>query len=180
MLAAAPTVTEEPGGLRIVVPTRRAPFTVLFLGAWLLMAGAMLWDTAPRGAWALLGWLLFWVPTSAGVLCLTLWSLFGQVVVTVSERSIAVRYEILGRGRGRTYDLARVRNLRPGPNPFHPFQLGGALSLGFWGLRRRSLEFDHAGRTVRFGAGLEDDEAHRIADLVTARFHIPGDAPGGP
>jgi hypothetical protein len=199
--AARSTIEVVPRGLRIVIPVRRHLFTILFLGFWLLgwafgevtAAAALVCHgagvdcgpfqpTGPEGGASLflLIWLLAWTVGGVAALAAWLWVAFGREIVTVTDRAVTVRRDVLGRGRGREHDMAHVRGLRVSAAPFNPWDPGGALRM--WGMGGAgTIAFDYGARTVRFGGGLDEAEARQIVARVMGQFDIPADGPeGGP
>lgn len=188
------TITVVPRGLRIVIPVRRHLFIILFLGFWLLgwafgevMAGAALvchaggvdcgpfHPTGPEGGASLflLVWLLAWTVGGGAALLAWVWVAFGREIVTVTDRALTVRKDVLGRGREREHDMAHVRDLRVSLAPFNPWDPSGALRM--WGVGGGTIAFDYGARTVRFGGGLDEAEARQIVARVGGQFSIPSD-----
>lgn len=193
------TVTEEPGGLRIVIPAWRHWLGIVFLGIWLpawvvaevLFGGVLVaalvslligWGEGPTSIGGTLLLAAFLVPWTAAGLCTAvawLWSVAGKDVVTVTDRGVTLKRDVWGRGPTRTYDVARVRALRVVPwwkyNPW-----------ATWGYRRwmfpggGPIALDHDGRTTRFGSGLHEAEARRIVARIRERLPLPtGPSPDG-
>jgi hypothetical protein len=92
--------------------------------------------------------------------------MFGVEVTEFTPHSIAVGEKILTIDRGRSYDAQSISRLRtvnvPAPSIFDNSALwsGGVPSLGF----------DYGARTIRFGKGIDEAEAHGILERVVQKF----------
>jgi hypothetical protein len=175
------TIAELPDGVRIEVPARRDPYLVLYgafvLGMWALGEGAILHtllaEPASRGerlaaAFCLVPW------TAVGLVAIAacLWLAVGRAVVTATERALTIRCAALGLGTTREYDMAHVHALRLAPA--WVFRPASALERTIWLVPGAgAIAMDYGARTVRFGNGLDEGEARRIAERIAARFHIP-------
>jgi len=193
------TITETPGEMRIVVPAWRNRLGILVAGVWLaawllteslfvaaLFAG--LWargrgspdvDVSAGGVVFYVAFLLIW--TALGLLTLAgwLWAVAGKDVVTVTDRAVTLKRDVLGRGPTRTYEIDRLRALRVVPWwKYNAWATRGHRRWLFWG--GGPIGLDHDGRTTQFASGVHEAEAYRIVDRVRARFAIPtGPSPDG-
>jgi hypothetical protein len=173
------TVSGGPEGLEIVIPARRNPFVLLFLGVWLagwatgeLSALGDLLSGRPRGFEGfLLLWLTLWTAAGALAAYAWLWMLVGKERILVGTSTLRIKRDILGLGRTRTFELFRIRNLRVAPGPAGPRDLTAALTLA--GLTRGLIAFEHEGKTVRFGVSLEPAEAQMIVERMKQRYAFP-------
>ncbi len=170
------TITGGPEGLEIVIPARRHLLALLFLGVWLVgwLVGEMtviahVFSGRATGPEAiLLLWLIFW--TSGGVLAASvwLWMLVGKERVLVGASTLRVKRDMLGLGWTRVYELCKIRNLRVAPQPIGPRDMGVALRVS--GLAGGVIAFEYEGKTIRFGAGLDEAEAHMIVGRMKQRY----------
>lgn len=181
MRGAHATLTEDAGGLTIVIPARRHPFLVLYvafcLAVWtfaeIAMVRTLVAGPAPGFVTlAVTGCLLVWTAFGAAVLAACLWLAAGRTVVSVTDRALTIRCEALGLGTNREYDTAHVHALRLAPWwIFNPWP-GLGFMFRLWP-GAGPIALDYGARTVRFGNGLEESEARRIMDRIAARLGIP-------
>ncbi|HTU66528.1 MAG TPA: hypothetical protein VMF52_11305 [Steroidobacteraceae bacterium] len=170
------TVNDVSEGLEVAIPARRNWFLILFLAFWLCgwFAGessaiVQLAGDETRGDRAfLLFWLCGWTVGGVVVIAIWLWNVAGVERVTFTPSEIRVRRGVGGLGYSKEYDLAHASSLRVSP-PVMNF-LTPRSSMRFWGVGGGLMVFDYGSTTVRFGGGLDEPEARRIIDQVTARF----------
>jgi hypothetical protein len=147
-------------GLLVVNPGRQQIVLMLsFLGIFVTGWKCTGWtlERPPTSPRAVLPWLLLLGPWGALVVGILLWTLFGREVVTTDGRTLSIRYELLGLARERRYDLGEVRALRYVPPADH-----ARLRLP-----ESVIAFEHRGKTIRFGVGLDEAQAQRI---VTRKY----------
>ncbi len=155
-----------PGGVELVVPSRRNYFVIAFLCLWLCGwffgefngARAVSSPVAHGEPGFMVFWLIGW--TIGGVFAVTtiLWNLAGAERVVLGNDEFLLRREIFGIGFGKRYALRNVTDLRVvetddvrgpfGMSTRNPFGAGGG-----------PFAFDYGSKTVRFGAGVEVAEA---------------------
>jgi hypothetical protein len=191
------TITEEPRGLRIVIPARRHALIVLFLGGWLVgwgfgevfalggvLSGLGIERVGPFQTPShtsgpalifLAVWLVGWTTGGLWALYTCLWAMVGREIVTASDRAFTIKRDVQGLGRIREYATTQVRNLRVAP------VVVGSLGTGApprpRGMSFGPIAFDYGTRTVRFGGGLDEGEARQIVARINDRFRIPTDEP---
>jgi hypothetical protein len=188
------TITDdEIGGFCITIPAQRNVPLILFLAVWLcgwaigevmVPAGVLVRMISGQGKMAvgedlfvLLLWFPLWTVGGLMVMLALWWSFAGREVILVSDGALVVRREVGPLQRSRTYDLARVRNLRFSPPVYNPFSMSGSwgYQLQFLGLAGGNVAFDHGETTRRFGSGLSETEAARLIATILARYKIPDD-----
>ncbi|RMF23380.1 MAG: hypothetical protein D6760_05450 [Deltaproteobacteria bacterium] len=168
-------VHDGPDGLEVIIPAPRNWFVIAFLLFWL---GG--WTTGGLGAvWLglssdvpgpvklfLLFWLGGWLLGEVYAIYTVAWQLAGRERIVLAPSHLLLAREVFGLGRRRTFDLQRVSNLRVVPRmPPGP--------AGAWAGR---LAFDYGSSTVRWGRGLDEPEAERIAGLLRGRHDFGGAA----
>jgi hypothetical protein len=159
------SIEESPESLRIVMPVERAGCVAIFLSAWLIgwLFGEIsaltslfrMHSLLNPGALFLLVWLAGWTVggvVAAAVLAMTL---DGREIVSFTAEEVDRRAEAFGRGLNWKYVMPEVTNLRPTGND------DGVKSF---------ISFDHKGKTIRFGTGLNETEAERAVEAVWVRF----------
>jgi len=173
------TITGGPEGLEIVIPARRHLLVLLFLGVWLVgwLMGEMTVlaqllsrrPTGPEGL--LLLWLVFWTLGGGFAAYIWLWMLVGKERILMGTSTLHVKRDVLGLGRTRTYEFYKIRNLHVAPQPAGPRDTGAALRLS--GLAGGLIAFEYEGKTIRFGAGIDETEAHMMVERMKQRFSFP-------
>jgi len=170
------TITGGPEGLEIVIPARRHPLALLFLGAWLVgwLLGEMtvithLFSRSPAGPEGLLLiWLIFWTLGGGFAGYIWLWMLAGKERILMGTSTLHVKRDVLGLGRTRDYEFSKIRNLRVEPQPAGPRDAGAALRLS--GLAGGLIAFEYEGKTIRLGAAIDEAEAQMIVERMKQRY----------
>jgi hypothetical protein len=171
-----------PEGLEIVIPANRNLALAIFLGMWL--AGWLM------GVWNAIGqvrrdlgsdpflliWLTTWTVAGIVVAYLWLWTLVGNERIIMGTSMLRVKRDVLGLGWTRVYALTKIRNLRvAAPSR----RLGSPnLALGLAGFMGGTIAFEYEGRTIRFGASLDEAEAQTVVDRMRQRYGFR-EAPAG-
>jgi hypothetical protein len=183
-LASRVTVTDGPGGIRLLIPAKRNWFLILFMGFWLcawavgeIMVPTQFFKGEIPGMAMIfvLAWLGGWTVGGAFAIYSWLWNLMGREIITVHGRALTTRRDIGGYGFDKEYDLAQVRDLRVSVMGFNPWDF--SASLQFWGLGGGLVAFDYGAKTYRFGAGLDEAEAKLVAGKITERYSIAKSGP---
>ena len=169
-------VIETRDRLELRVPEPRGAFRVLLLLAALagwavgeLAAARGLLAVAPgEPTRALRGFVLaVWSLAALPLVLALLRAVAGFERVVVEGGRITVGRRLLGVGGDRGYDLARVSPPRVEPPPHHLFDLLSGVRV--WGAGGSVVAFEHGAETVRFGAGVDESEAHELARHLAAR-----------
>ncbi len=139
---------------------------MLFLPIWLIgwafgevtVITQLLGPTGGEPVGFLLVWLAGWTVGGVFTLGFFLWMLAGKQVVRVERGVLSLRWEVLGLGSSREYDVSQVHNLRIGAaTGFNPFSMAQAGAM--WGVTGGPLGFDYGAQTVRFGLAMHEAEA---------------------
>lgn len=160
-----PSIEETPGSLRIVMAVERVGCVAIFLGVWLVgwvagefsaISALLRFDSLLNpGALFLVVWLTGWTAGGVAAAAILAMVLDGREIVTITPEEIDRRAEAFGRGLNWKYSMADVTNLRPTQD-----------SEG----KKESISFDYHGKTIRFGTGLNETEAERVAESIWRRF----------
>lgn len=176
-------ISDSPDGLRIIIPTHRNWFLLLFLSFWLcgwafgeVTALNTLFrsNTPTNGALFLTVWLTFWTLGGGFAIYAWLWNVAGREVLLINEQTLTTRREVFGRGRPNVFDRTHLNNLRISPIAYNPWDW--KTSLYFWGIGGGTIAFDYGAKTYRFGTRIEEAEAKQIIQAIKHRFTIPEDA----
>jgi len=175
------TITDEAGGLTIVMPSRRVLPFVIFLPIWIVgwalgecFAIGTLVSGKGGGSFPALFlgfWLTFW--TIGGLFAMTAWSwmMFGRERLVVGSGRFVHSYELFGLARPREYDVQSIRGLHAAPNLF-----GNARAqspFGAMGPGSGAITFDYGAKSVRIGSGLDEAEGKMIVQRIKDRGAIP-------
>lgn len=167
-------MTGGPDGLEIVIPGGRNLAVAIFLGLWMAgwLAGELnaiaLLRRAGTSDPVLLLWLAGWTAAGIVVAYVWLWVLVGRERVLLGASTLRLKRDVLGFGRTRVYPLSKVRNLRVAPPPLRSGSSNLFLSLA--GVVGGAIAFECEERTIRFGASIDEAEAHRIIDRMRQRY----------
>jgi hypothetical protein len=167
---------DGPDGLQLTIPGLRRPFVTLFLLAWLggwflgersavheLMTGG-----PGRDGGFLAFWLVAWSLGGAFVAFTVLWALFGRERLVLTPDALVVRREVLGIGRGRTYDIRHVKDLRVAAAGAFDYR----RRLEIWGVGGGRIAFDYGAKTVYCAPSIDEAEAKQIIARLQARNHL--------
>jgi hypothetical protein len=180
--------------LRIVCPSRKHWFQVVFLGVWLVgwmfgetMVGGILLSgligrflgRSPEGfgidfsalhgvSLFMLVWFVGWTVGGAFALYAFLWQLAGKEIVLLSYSSIQVRRQVLGIGWTKEYLAEHVKNLRVSQMGYS--EAGWSRSLIAFGMVGGFIAFDYGAKTFRFGSGIDEAEAKQIVSVIQRCF----------
>ena len=173
------TLTGGPEGLEIVIPAQRNLVVLLCLGVWL--AGWIMGELTtlaeflvggprrPEGA--VLLWLILWTVGGVFAAYLWLWMLVGKERVLMGTSALRLKRDVLGLGPTRTYELFRVYDLRVATRPVGPRDT--AVTPRLARLVGGLIAFEYEGKTIRFGASLDEAEAQMIVERMRQRYAFP-------
>jgi hypothetical protein len=145
-----PTKTRWPGGCLLAMLAPAFAFTVLYIVS---DPGQNL-----RGGLTMLG---FWTVVGLLIGGTLIHSWTHREVIMIESKALVVRSESVGLASSRTFDLAGLRNLRPGRRPD--------------GVDRLAILFEHGGQTHYFGSGLSEHELVRLVKTIRSRLPIRDD-----
>jgi hypothetical protein len=197
------TVCDSPDGLEIVIPAPRIWIAIGFLGPWLagwslgeVSALRALLQPAPPPALGFLAvWLALWTLGGSLALSLCAWLLVGHECVRLRADALTIRREAFGIGPLKTYDLARITDLRALPMPeirvavargrtapatgeARTLTAGQVAALrSAVGIGGPGIVFDYRGRRVLFGVALDPLEARQVVVQLQSR-HAFAQGPG--
>jgi hypothetical protein len=179
------TITETPEGLRVVIPTQRNWFLLVFLTLWLaiwLGAGPLVFASLlaslgrqPPGEMLFRAvWLCGWAAGALWAGYTWLRTVVGREVIEVSGAALVVRQEVWRIRLARAFDMHLLRNLRVAPVPDSPWG-GGAWQWQMqFGQVGGTVAFDYGARTYRFGRGIDEAEAKHVVAAILQRFPLLG------
>jgi hypothetical protein len=121
-----------------VTPSASLPLTGLFLAAFTLAGGVVLWR-----------WL---------------WCVGGGETFVVSRNALLATREIWGVGHSRKFDLEKIRSVRAGRLKYRViYPSWGRMFIGH---DESEIVIDCGGRSFAYGKGLEQAEAEELVDLL--------------
>lgn len=155
-------------GIEVHVLAKKEWGNLIFLPVWLTFwtfggIMAIKWVLHPqssteRGFISL--WLVGWAAGESWALYSWLWTAFGKEILQVREGSLTVKRDVLGFGRGRSFPIGSVANLRASglfPSTSHWENYLTHVKLG-----GGTVGFDSQGKIVRFGIQLTEPEAQEV------------------
>lgn len=176
------TFRDDTGGFEIVIPARRNVFLTGFLSIWMvgwtfgwvsafseLSSGR---DGAPVDAFLAI-WITVWTFGGAAAGVVLAWSIAGRERIRLGRGTLTISRKAFNVGPSREYDLSHVSRLRVASDAYNPFDFGS--SLRFWGLGGGPLAFDYGASTVRFGASVDEGEAHELREEILRRHPSAGE-----
>lgn len=174
------SIADTAEGLRIVMPCRRSWFVICFLAFWLcgwavaevMVAHQFLkGDSPPEGELFMVAWFGVWTVGGVVAIYAWLWQLIGKETLTARGQIFTIRRDIGGVGFNKEYNLIHMRDLRIASVGSSPLEFSSSFQL--WGVGGGVIAFDHdGGRTVRFGAGLDESEAKQVVKAIKQRFRV--------
>jgi hypothetical protein len=173
------TIADDGETLRITIPSPKRKYPILASGfglvwviVFLVLFSPPLFNAGFDGeSWFPIVWTTMVISISAYAIVILLWLLFGVEVIRVDNASIKTRRQVFGLGRTREYDGDHIRQLRAAPIVYATTGYRNSFTWEYLGLAGGQIAFDYGAKTVRFGSGLDEAEAHMIVDAITQRFH---------
>jgi len=163
-------ISDERGGLRIVIPPIRKWHPILFLSifiaAWVYGLISIVRQGHNKGGGLPLPYAVLAMSVGLGLVTYTLfWQVLGREVIIVNGQWLKTRREIGRWGRTHEYMLAQIRDLRAAQGNEQP-----SFSSGMSG--GTSIAFDYGAKTYRFGRDVDEAEAKEIVKTIKNRFKI--------
>ena len=112
-------------------------------------------------------WLIFWTLAGLGTLYDWLSQAVGRELITLSSGTLKIKRNVVGFEPTREYDMATIRNLRVSSvrqNWHRRRQLSGFAN--------GPIAFDYGPKTMRFGAGVGEEEARMIVDELRRDYGL--------
>jgi hypothetical protein len=173
-----PRHTAEDDGttLTFSIPAKRNLFILAFLSFWLcgwafgeimVPLGLFTAKSPADGLFAFV-WFCGWTIGGGFAIYIWLWMVRGREIIRISPTALAIKRDIFGASRTKSYDISKVTRLRCAPATYNPFDWH--RSLAFWGIGGGIIAFDYGYSTIRIGSGLGEAEAKHILRRITDRF----------
>jgi len=163
-------ISDERGGLRIVIPPTRKWYPILllsiFIAAWVYGLISIVRQGHNKGGGLPLPYAVLAMNVGVGLVTYALfWQVLGREVIIVNGQWLKTRREIGRWGRTHEYMLAQIRDLRAAQGNEQPSFASG-MSGG------TSIAFDYGAKTYRFGRDIDEAEAKEIVKTIKNRFKI--------
>lgn len=165
---------ERSGGRTTVVISARLPrakeaLLMAWTVAWLLCGAYILYARLQMPAGDpvrqyLLVFLAFWTYYFVVVVKALVWRLKGFELWRIKDGTLTVKDSLLGYGKANAYFVDNIQQL--GLLKVDERSWKWQLDQSAWMIGGARLGFDHLGRKVIFGKGLNDDEARRLVPLL--------------
>ncbi|MGD0111667.1 MAG: hypothetical protein ABSD48_07365 [Armatimonadota bacterium] len=176
------SVSDDGDALRITIPARPYPQTVIPLVAWalivLLYAASWLatqrdWQGRFRVHASTLGWFAPLAALFVRMLGIILWERRGAEEITIDERTLIICRTMPFWRRTHEFVLEDVRALRAeAPQPGTIVLGGGTRGAysSFFLSGGEQIAFGYHGRVIRFAPWISEDEARQIVTRIAERF----------
>lgn len=112
----------------------------------------------------LLVFLAFWFYFVVKVGRAVLWRLKGFEIWRLKDGVLTIKDSIFGYGKANTYFVENIQKL--GALNIDPTSFKYQVTDSFWTIGGERLGFEHAGRKVIFGKGLNEAEAARVVAVL--------------
>jgi hypothetical protein len=163
------SIDRRDGRVSVVIsarlPKRKEALLVAWFLCWLLVGAAVLYERTrfPDGDPArqyLLAFLAFWLYFTVKVGRALLWRLKGFELWRLKEGTFTIKDSLFGYGKAHPYFVENIQRLGLLNVDRSSFKV--QLNESFWTIGGERLGFEHLGRKVVFGKGLDDQEAGRL------------------
>lgn len=131
----------------------------LLIGAYVAYERTTLADGDPLRQF-MLAFLAFWLYFAVKVGRTVLWRLKGFEQWRLKDGVLTIKDSILGYGKAHTYFVENIQKL--GALNLNPSSFKHQLNDSFWTIGGERLGFEHLGRKVAFGKGLDAVETKRV------------------
>jgi hypothetical protein len=159
---------------RIVIPATRNWFILLFIPVWLtfwtiagIAAVAGVISGQDRGF--LIIWLVFWVIGWLFAASWLGWNVSGKETLAIEGNALIRGWRLLGFGRQKRYDLARVTDIATGTPPF-PYSVMKVSYPPFFPMTFGPLKWNYGASTIYAAGGLSEAEAGLIANILRSKL----------
>ncbi|HRH70678.1 MAG TPA: hypothetical protein PLB89_14340 [Flavobacteriales bacterium] len=147
------------------LPKAKEAMLVAWFVAWIAIGAFVLYErgTLPAGdaiRQYLLIFLAFWLYFAVRVGKAVLWRLRGFELWRLKDGSFTIKDSIFGYGKAHPYFIENIQRL--GLLTVDRTSIKYQLNDSFWTIGGERLGFEHLGRKVIFGKGLNDEEAKRV------------------
>ena len=164
--------------LTINIPSHKQwlqlPFLAFWLMIWTFGELAAINGLATNGIKAdslfTLVWVVLWTIAGATSWITIFWIIFGREIITTNgQKTFTHRWEILGIGQSKEYDIAFVSDLRATSAHLRNIRPKRRSALGWQDFN--AIAFDYGSKTICIGNSLDEAEAKQI--IRTLHNHIP-------
>jgi hypothetical protein len=167
------TILEEGERLTVIIPVQRHWSTIIGLGVWLCVCSAVLVFAGfviRAGIWPVGIFLIIWSAAGCCFWYYQLRSICGREIWTISaaDKSFCTRFEFLGIGKSRQFNLKHVHDLRASLATYDESVWRRSWSV--MGLGYECIAFGYGPQSYRAGYGLDEAEARIIVEHVLQRF----------
>jgi hypothetical protein len=164
------------GRLSIVISARlsraREALLITWCLAWIACGGYVIHEMTQLGPGRerqfLFAFLAFWLYFMVRIGRVLLWRLKGFELLRVKEGTLTIKNSVFGFGRAHDYFIDNISSLTL--LELDPTSWKFQLNESFWVMGGERLCFQHVGRQVIFGKGLDAGEASRVLALVKAEL----------
>lgn len=142
---------------------------VTWFVAWLVVGGVVVWQRSkiPESEdlrQFLLAFLAFWLYFAVKVGKAVLWRLKGVELWRIKDGTLTIKDSIFGFGKARPYFVQNIQKL--GLLAIDKTSWKSQWDQSVWNIGGSRLGFEHVGKKVIFGKGLNDEEAKRLLHIL--------------
>lgn len=151
------------------LPKGKEALLVAWFACWLLAGAYIIYARTqlPEGdvlRQYLLAFLAFWLYFVVKVGRATLWRLKGFELWRLKDGVLTIKDSIFGYGKANTYFVENIQKL--GALNIDVTSFKHQVNDSFWTIGGERLGFEHLGRKVIFGKGLNEGEAKRVLSVL--------------
>lgn len=162
------------GGVNIIVPSKKNWFRLIFLSVWgvgwvlgLVMFFSMaFFDTAQVGKEvSMISSFIIWLGFGFAAITILLWGYFGKEKFITNGNDVLLEKTVFNIGIKRKLKKYELKNFRTS------FTKGLFSRIDPWvGFGPGKIKFDYGFRTYSFAAGIDDEEATYLVELLKETF----------
>ncbi len=170
----------ESDAIKLTIPTQRNIFLIVFLMSGLIVWVSiyyfifdeiLLYDPFEEMSLIMAGWLIGWTMVGLWAAWVLICVLTGREIIFVNSETLRIVDGPPFMGKSKEYSLAQAQRFRVGPQWEQMSQFSGPVCQ-FRGHIGGKIAFDYGMRTVRFGAGIDEAEAHHIVELLLGAGYL--------
>lgn len=156
-------------GLRIMIPTKKNWFAILFLPCWLVgwlfgeveVSALLITGKSGEQTLFLVFWLLLWTLGGGFALLALLWQLAGKQVIMLQPGFLSVENKIFQWGTKKTYDLSLIKNVRLAYGSKNSI-FSASWGMEYWGFGKGHIAFNYGMKTINIAPFIDEPEAQYL------------------
>ena len=170
------SVVKKENELSIVISAGTKPresYMILFwLACWTFCGAYILYSISqiPSRDSKIFGFVFaaFWIYFEVRTFNSYMWKRYGREVIKIKDGKFFIKKDIRKRGKIHAYEIEFIKDLRKRMEDKQSFV--NILSSTDWLMLREALVFDCAGKEIKFGYQLNEEDAQALLKLI--RYHL--------